>query len=102
MQTGEMKSYSFSGEFRLADEDQVRQLVYSYASDPKPTVQGRSARHYGTAVLDILDGKPAKLKGVYWSDRKTTGELEFAFQNHERTRRHEKIIAEHPMSSRSA
>lgn len=99
MQTGEMKSHSLSGEFRIAEEDQLHQLVYTYASDPKPGVQGRSARHYGTAVLDILDGKPSKLKGFYWSDRQSTGELEFTFQSDKRTRRHEKLIAQHPMAS---
>lgn len=101
IQTGEMKSFSISGEFRIASEDQLRQVVYSYASDPKPGVRDRSARHYGTAVLEILDSKPRKLTGFYWTDRKSTGEMEFTFQNHKRTRRHEKLIAEHPMASRS-
>jgi hypothetical protein len=98
MQTGEMKSHSFAAAFRISDDDQVRQIIYSYFSDPNLTVQGRSPRHHGTAKLDIVDGRQPKLKGVYWSDRKTTGELEFTFKSIERTARHDRTISQHPMS----
>lgn len=97
MQTGEMKSHSFVAGFHIADDDQICRLVYSYTSDPKPTVQERSPRHYGTVVLDVEKGKPARLKGFYWSDRKTTGEIQFVFQGPKRRKRHDDALAEHPM-----
>lgn len=79
MRTAEMTSHSFLADFWLDGDEQVRKVGYSYRSSPLPTVRDRSHPHDGTAVFEIV-GKPAtKLKGVYWSDRKTTGEITLDF-----------------------
>jgi predicted pore-forming effector associated with SMODS systems len=74
----------------LTDESQSRSLLaavsaidgtytldYLYLNRPNLHVEHRSRMHHGSAVLDIF-GTPAKrLKGRYWTDRDTKGELDF-------------------------
>ncbi len=79
MRTAEMTSHSYLADFWLDGNEQVRKIGYSYRSSPLPTVRDRSQPHDGTAIFEIV-GKPAtRLKGVYWSDRKTTGEITLDF-----------------------
>ena len=52
-------------------------LTYLYLNKPDMRVEHRSHMHHGSAVLDV-SGCPAKrLKGRYWTDRDSKGELEF-------------------------
>lgn len=80
MKTSEMTSYSFSEGFMIDREKQVRQLVYSYTSKPRPMVEERSKAHDGTAVFGIIGMPTKKLEGRYWTDRKTTGEIVLEFR----------------------
>lgn len=99
IQTGEMKSHSFCASFHLLPDSQIKRLVYTYASDPKPTVQDRSNRHYGTAMLDILlDEKKKTLHGGYWSDRKTTGEMSLEWKAKVSAKSLGQILSSHPMT----
>lgn len=78
--TGESSSKSYIADFDLDAESSAKYLVYSYANKPRADVRHRSEVHNGTAHLEIRDsGK--KLIGDYWTDRKTTGELELDFIN---------------------
>jgi hypothetical protein len=98
MRTAEMTSHSFLADFWLDGDEQVRKLGYSYRSSPLPTVRERSQPHEGTAVFEIV-GNPAKrLKGVYWSDRKTTGEITLDFINRNQRDEYMASLGEHPMS----
>ena len=72
-ETGESKSKSITASIdKIQDE---WQLTYCYLNVPQANVRDRSAMHYGTAMLSIE--KPEELKGQYFSDRKTTGDMNF-------------------------
>ncbi len=80
--TKEMRSDSNASNFLIDPESGCVRLIYSYHSVPKASVRDRSAIHYGTAMLEFIkEGKKRVLKGSYWTDRKTTGDLEFEFYN---------------------
>lgn len=80
MRTAEMASYSFTEDFRIDHEKQIKQMVYSYMSKPTVNLSERSVIHEGTIIFDIL-GKPvSKLSGQYWTSRKTTGLIELTFR----------------------
>jgi len=98
MRTAEMQSHSYIEGFKLEDDEQIRQLAYSYTSKPRPTVRERSAPHDGAMVLDII-GKPVdKLKGRYWTERKTTGEVELTFREKKLLDDFPADLGVHPMS----
>ena len=75
MRTGEMTSQSYSADFVLDNSANLCKLVYSYRSNPRPTVAERSQPHEGTIVFEVVGDTPKKLKGEYWTARKTTGEV---------------------------
>lgn len=50
------------------------ELIYTYLNEPKAQHRSHSNIHYGTAIF-ILDSKD-QLSGSYFTDRKTTGEIE--------------------------
>ena len=81
MQTGEMRSDSYVEGFQINAERQVRQLAYSYGSRPRLSLQERSIPHDGTAVFEVIESDERKLRGRYWTERKTTGEMEFRFDS---------------------
>jgi len=53
------------------------QLVAQYRNTPRASVRDRSEVHHGSFKLDIAGEPVNHLEGYYWTDRKTTGELEF-------------------------
>jgi hypothetical protein len=75
MRTAEMSSWSYLADFWLDTDEQIRKLGYSYTSSPSLKIQERSIPHDGTMVLEIIGDPVSKLKGVYWTTRKTTGEV---------------------------
>ena len=100
MRTLEMVSYSFGDEFRLEEDNQIRQLCYSYTSKPLPLVAERSPIHEGTIIFSII-GKPVrKLSGHYWTARKTTGEIELTYRCKDIIDEMPNDITQHPMSSK--
>lgn len=71
--SGESKSKSITASVdKVLDE---WQLTYCYLNVPQANVRERSAMHYGTAMLCVEN--PEELKGQYFSDRKTTGDMKF-------------------------
>ena len=73
--TDEAKSYSTLG--HVSTKTALPALEYLYEGRPDSRVEDRSRAHRGTASLDI-SGRPAtKLKGRYWTDRDSRGELVF-------------------------
>ncbi len=74
--TSKLESYSFISGFIINKEQQILKLVYSYDSTTKQAEKGGNNKHSGTIILNIKNhGK--KLEGYYWTDRKTTGDVEF-------------------------
>jgi len=98
MRTKEMESFSFISGFRIDQDNQILQLVYSYNSIPKQTVKDRSPQHYGTMIFNITNNNGKGLIGEYWTDRKTTGTINLEFWKKERVDKYSESIGEHPVS----
>jgi len=81
MQTKEMRSDSYGEEFQIDEERQIKQFIYSYVSRPKISLQERSNIHHGTVLFEVIGSPKMKLKGRYWTNRKTIGEMEFIFHS---------------------
>lgn len=79
LRTEEMTSHSYAEGFTLDPSRQIRRLVYSYTSKPRPLVGDRSKAHDGTVVFEIVGTPASKLEGRYWTDRETTGEVTLTF-----------------------
>ena len=71
--TGESKSKSISSS--IDDILGEQQLTYCYLNTPNAEVRHRSEIHYGTAMLCV--DNPKELRGQYFTDRKTTGDMVF-------------------------
>lgn len=75
MFTDEAKSYSTLG--RVRTKTDLSALEYLYEGRPDSRVEDRSRAHRGSTELDIV-GRPAtRLRGRYWTDRNSRGELDF-------------------------
>lgn len=81
MHTSEMKSISYSENLIFNNEKQIRKLIYNYASKPRILLSDRSIYHEGTICFDIIGNPPNKLKGEYWTNRKTNGEIMLSFKS---------------------
>ncbi|HEX6189315.1 MAG TPA: hypothetical protein VFZ40_14640 [Pyrinomonadaceae bacterium] len=84
MHTAEMTSHSYSANFLIDEESQVRKLVYVYTSKPKVAVLARSPIHDGTTMLSIHGLPPRRLTGEYWNSRRRVGEISLAFDRRRR------------------
>ncbi len=73
--TNESRSSSSLG--AVATVDHSSELIYMYLNRPNVSVEHRSRMHHGSTALDVT-GKPAtRLRGRYWTDRDSKGELDF-------------------------
>jgi hypothetical protein len=71
------ESKSTSALANISEADGVFMLTYLYLNKPDMRFEQRSRIHHGSTVLDV-SGNPARaLKGRYWTDRDSKGELEF-------------------------
>jgi hypothetical protein len=100
MRTAEMSSWSYLADFWLDTDEQIRKLGYSYTSSPGMLVQERSTAHDGTMVLEIIGDPVTKLKGIYWTTRKTTGEVVLTKRCNERLDDFPEDLGEHPMKNK--
>jgi hypothetical protein len=100
MRTAEMVSRSFLADFWLDQGEQIRKLGYSYVSTPLPTVTDRSPPHCGTMVFEIVGTPATKLRGIYWTERKTTGEITLAFRERRLLEEMPDDAAPHPVSGK--
>ncbi len=101
MRTAEMTSRSCFADFWLDGDEQIKMLGYSYHSTPIPAVVDRSAPHDGTVVLEIIGNPAKKLKGQYWTSRKTTGEVRMEFKKEELSEEFPGRLGLHPVSGRT-
>jgi hypothetical protein len=73
--TDESRSTSSLGQISAIDGAYV--LAYLYLNIPEMRVEHHSRIHHGSTVLDV-SGHPAnRLRGRYWTDRDSKGELDF-------------------------
>jgi hypothetical protein len=79
LMTDESKSASALAEVSEADGSLV--LAYMYLNKPDLRVEYRSRIHHGSTVLDVSGNPARRLKGHYWTDRDSKGELDFAERN---------------------
>ncbi|MDZ4760216.1 MAG: hypothetical protein SGJ21_04005 [Alphaproteobacteria bacterium] len=58
-------------------KDGAYQVVGVYLNQPKVSVRDRSAMHHGAMMLDVVGdpNSPSKLKGSYWTERRSVGEF---------------------------
>ncbi|GGC97744.1 hypothetical protein [Enterococcus wangshanyuanii] len=73
MTTDESKSESISCNYIIDEDNQQNKLTYTYINIPKSVHRNRSAIHYGSVILEI---EKNTLRGSYWTDRKTIGDIE--------------------------
>lgn len=100
MRTAEMTSRSCFADFWLDENEQVRKFGYSYYSEPLPSVAHRSFPHHGTIVFELIGQPVEKLKGVYWTARKTTGEVTLTFREKKRLEEFPSDLGAHPVSGK--
>lgn len=75
MHTDESRSHSSLG--RVTSTNALSELDYMYLNQPESRIEYRSRMHVGSTSLDIT-GRPAtRLKGRYWTNRDSRGELDF-------------------------
>jgi len=70
--SGESKSKSMSSSIDEILGEKL--LTYCYLNTPNSSVRYRSEIHYGTAMICV--DNPQELKGHYYTDRKTIGDIE--------------------------
>lgn len=99
MRTGEMTSRSYLAGFWVDSDEQLKMLGYCYTSKPSTTVAERSQPHDGTITFEVIENPASKLKGTYWTERKTTGEVILTHRINEHLDDYPDDIGEHPMTS---
>jgi hypothetical protein len=62
---------------RITRVDGVSSLDYMYLSRPDSSVEHRSRIHHGSTSLDVTGSPATRLRGRYWTDRDSKGELDF-------------------------
>jgi hypothetical protein len=73
MNTSAMKSRSFAANLSRDSRTGEVQLVYTYSSDPQIPEREANPRHDGTAILSI---QGPQMRGRYFTDRRTRGQIE--------------------------
>lgn len=73
--TDESRSRSTHG--RVMKLDGVSSLDYMYLNRPDSSVEHRSRMHHGSVSLDVTGSPATRLRGRYWTDRDSKGELDF-------------------------
>lgn len=71
------RSASESMACELRKKEDGRHEIYAlYENRPPLLAQGESPVHRGGLILEVVGSPPHRLKGSYWTDRKTQGDLE--------------------------
>ena len=81
LMTKESKSWSRAATIQLAPDGLLKILEFTYSNSPRVSVQNRSTAHEGACSLEIIGGNPKRLRGKYWTERNTKGEMDFKFSS---------------------
>lgn len=71
------ESRSTSSLATVSTRDEATSLDYFYLNLPDSRHRDRSPIHPGSASLDVTGRPASRLKGQYWTDRNSRGELDF-------------------------
>ncbi|WP_159025318.1 Cap15 family cyclic dinucleotide receptor domain-containing protein [Streptomyces pluripotens] len=71
------ESKSTSALAKVSEVDGSVLLTYMYLNKPDLRVEHRSRIHHGSTVFDVSGNPARRLKGHYWTDRDSKGELDF-------------------------
>jgi hypothetical protein len=71
------ESKSTSALANVSEADGSVMLTYMYLNKPDLRVEHRSRIHHGSTVFDVSGNPARRLKGHYWTDRDSKGELDF-------------------------
>lgn len=82
LMTQESSSELMGSEIILS-KDGISQIVGVYRNEPKQSVRNQSNIHYGAIKLQVIGKPPTAVKGQYWTDRKTCGDIEL-FDRHDK------------------
>lgn len=96
--TSEMESSSYTEGFLIDSERQLKKIAYSYTSKPRLSLIERSIPHDGTAVFQIIEKPKQKLKGRYWTERLTKGEIVLEYYSKEIFEELPESLGEHPVT----
>jgi len=72
------ESRSESSLARVTRTDYSRSLDYMYINNPDLGVEHRSRSHHGSTSLSVTGAPATRLRGRYWTDRDSKGELDLA------------------------
>jgi hypothetical protein len=67
----------------LSGDDGDCYLSYSYLNRPDSSVEHRSRIHNGATMLQVVGRPVTRLRGRYWTDRDSRGELDFTERQNE-------------------
>jgi hypothetical protein len=98
MHTSEMESSSYAEGFLIDSDRQLKKVAYSYTSKPRLSLSERSIPHDGTAVFQIIEKPKRKLKGRYWTERLTKGEIVLEYHSKEIFEELPESLGEHPVT----
>ena len=73
--TSESSSELIGAEINRFSDGTMR-IAGIYRNEPRQLLRQRSPIHYGAILLDIEGRPPTCLRGHYWTDRNTAGEIE--------------------------
>lgn len=96
--TSEMESSSYTEGFLIDSERQLKKIAYSYTSKPRLSLSERSIPHDGTAVFQIIEKPKQKLKGKYWTERLSKGEIVLEYYSKEILEELPESLGEHPIT----
>jgi hypothetical protein len=66
----------------IGEEDGLPlRLSFIYSNRPKASVREKSQVHDGAAILKVVEQPERILEGDYWTDRKTTGDIQVLFRD---------------------
>jgi hypothetical protein len=77
--TNESRSTSTLG--RVTRAEGISSLAYMYFNRPDSSVEHRSRMHHGSASLDIIGAPATRLRGRYWTDRESKGDVDFTHRD---------------------
>lgn len=98
MRTSEMESSSYSEGFLIDSDRQIKNVAYSYSSQPRLSLNERSIPHDGTVVFKIIENPKQKLEGRYWTERLTKGEIILQYYSKELLEQMPENMGEHPVT----
>lgn len=81
MYSKESTSSSGAATIDAKDGSGQPELSFIYNNQPRAIVRDRSQIHEGAAVLRVVMKPKRMLEGRYWTDRKTTGEIQVLFRS---------------------